>query len=95
MRRGSIKLHTTSSRCCEAIEAIAHGDTRSSRVVNRCIGDIDLPAGATIGAIVRDDEVLIAHDRLAIEHQDHVIMFLTDKRKIPISNGYFQCAYIL
>ena len=93
VRRGSIQAaHSLRRGAAEAIEAIAHGDTRSSRVVNRSIGDIDLPAGATIGAIVRDDEVLIAHDRLAIEHQDHVIMFLTDKRKIADIERLFSVA---
>ena len=93
VRRGSIQAaHSLRRGAAEAIEAVAHGDTRSSRVVNRCIGEIDLPAGATIGAIVREDEVLIAHDRLAIEHQDHVIMFLTDKRKITDIERLFSVA---
>ena len=34
-------------------EAIAHGDSQSSRVDGRAIGDIDLPGGSTIGAVVR------------------------------------------
>ena len=70
----------------------AHGDERSSRVVGKKIGDIALPGGATIGAIVRNDEVLIAHDHIEIEHQDHVIMFLTDKRKITDIERLFSVA---
>ncbi|MGP4132721.1 Trk system potassium transporter TrkA [Pantoea tagorei] len=64
----------------EAIEAIAHGDETTSRVVGRMINDIKLPPGTLIGAIVRGEDVLIAKDNLRIEQGDHVIMFLTDKK---------------
>lgn len=65
------------------MEAIAHGDSHSSKVVGRALEDIDLPAGTTIGAIVRNEEVLIAHDDIVVEAEDHVILFLTDKKRIP------------
>ena len=63
-----------------------HGDARSSKVVGRKIDDIKLPEGVTIGAIVRRDEVLIAHDDVVVEAEDHVILFLVDKqRSLPSS----------
>ena len=74
----------------EAIEAVAHGDRSSSKVVGREVGDIDLPKGTSIGAIVRGDEVLIAHHDTVIESEDHVILFLTDKRHIPEVERLFQ-----
>jgi trk system potassium uptake protein TrkA len=93
VRRGSIQAaHSLRRGAAEAIEAVAHGDERSSRVVGKKIGDIALPGGATIGAIVRNDEVLIAHDHIEIEHHDHVIMFLTDKRKITDIERLFSVA---
>ena len=46
--------------------------------MGRRISDIKLPAGATIGAIVRDNEVLIAHDDVIVASDDHVILFLVD-----------------
>ena len=93
VRRGSIQAaHSLRRGAAEAIEAIAHGDARSSRVVGTPISEIDLPSGATIGAIVRENEVLIAHDNTKIEHQDHVIMFLTDKRKITDIERLFSVA---
>ncbi|MBY8246470.1 Trk system potassium transporter TrkA [Vibrio fluvialis] len=67
----------------EAIEAVAHGDETTSKVVGRAVGDIKLPPGTTIGAIVRGEEVLIAHDRTVIEQDDHVVMFLVDKKYVP------------
>lgn len=93
VRRGSIQAaHSLRRGAAEAIEAVAHGDERSSRVVGKKIGDIALPRGTTIGAIARNDEVLIAHDHIEIKHQDHVIMFLTDKRKITDIERLFSVA---
>lgn len=74
----------------EAIEAIAHGDESTSKVVGRAVGDIKLPPGTTIGAIVRGEEVLIAHDRTVIEQDDHVVMFLVDKKYVPDVETLFQ-----
>ena len=54
VRRGDIvNVHSLRRGAAEAIEVIAHGDAKTSRVVGRAIEDIDLPEGATIGAIVR------------------------------------------
>ena len=64
----------------EAIEAIAHGDESTSKVVGRKVEEIKLPPGTTIGAIVRGDDVIIANSESKIEQGDHVIMFLTDKK---------------
>ena len=74
----------------EAMEAIAHGDRYSSKVVGRTIGQLRLPPGTTIGALVRGDEVLIAHDDVVIENDDHVILFLVDKKYIAEVERLFQ-----
>ena len=74
----------------EAIEAIAHGDRKSSKVVGRRISEIKLPPGTTIGAIVRDDKVLIAHDDVIVASDDHVILFLVDKAQISAVERLFQ-----
>lgn len=91
VRRGDIvNVHSLRRGAAEAIEAIAHGDQSSSRVVGRAIGDIDLPEGATIGAIVRNDQVMIAHDSIVVESNDHVILFVVDKRRIRDVERLFQ-----
>jgi len=86
VRRGDVakvhSIHSDSSGSAEAIEAVAHGDKESSRVIGRSIDQLNLPKGASIGAIVRGEEVLIAHHDTVIEAEDHVILFLVDKRKI-------------
>ena len=83
VRRGDIvSVHSLRRGAAEAIEAIAHGDSKSSKVIGRNIGEIHLPPGTTIGAIIRDEEVLIAHDATVINAGDHVILFLVDKKHI-------------
>ncbi len=94
VRRGDVvNVHSLRRGAAEAMEAIAHGDEASSKVVGRAIEDIDLPEGTTIGAIVRDDEVLIAHDRTVVEPDDHVILFLVDRKRIPEVERLFQVGF--
>jgi len=91
VRRGDVvAVHSLRRGAAEAIEAIAHGDRHTSKVVGRRICEIPLPKGTTIGAIVRGDEVRIAHDDLIIHAEDHVILFLVDKRRIPEVEKLFQ-----
>ena len=71
----------------EAIEAVAHGDESTSRVVGRAIDEIKLP-GTIIGAVVRGNDVMIANNNLRIEQGDHVVMFLTDKNSSLMSRDY-------
>lgn len=74
----------------EAIEAIAHGDENTSKVVGKSVGELKLPPGTTIGAIVRGDEVIIAHDKTIIAQDDHVVMFLVNKKYVPDVEALFQ-----
>ncbi len=91
VRRGDIvSVHSLRRGAAEAIEIIAHGDAKSSKVIGRAIKNIALPPGTTIGAITRDDQVLIAHDATVIESGDHVIMFLVDKKHIRDVERLFQ-----
>jgi trk system potassium uptake protein TrkA len=91
VRRGDVvQVHSLRRGAAEAIEAVAHGDRNSSKVVGRAIEEIKLPKGTTIGAVVRGDEVLIAHHDTMIESDDHVILFLVDKRKIRDVEKLFQ-----
>ena len=91
IRRGDVvAVHSLRHGAAEAIEAIAHGDYRTSKVVGRCINELSLPSGASIGALVRDEQVLIAHGNIKIEEGDHVIIFLTDKNKVPQVEKLFQ-----
>ncbi len=91
IRRGDVVVvHSLRRGAAEAIEAIAHGDRDTSRVVGRRIDDIPLPPGTTIGAIVREDEVLMGHRDIVIEAEDHVILFLVDRKYVPDVEKLFQ-----
>ena len=91
VRRGDVvKVHSLRRGAAEAIEAVAHGDKSASRVVGRAIEDIRLPRGATISAIVRNDEVLMAHHDTVIEEDDHVILFMADRRQIDEVERLFE-----
>jgi len=91
VRRGDVvNVHSLRRGAAEAMEAIAHGDKHSSKVVGRTVEEIDLPEGTTIGAVVRDDEVMIAHDDTLIKTDDHVILFLTNRKHIPAVERLFE-----
>ena len=91
IRRGDVvKVHALRRGAAEAIEAVAHGDRHTSKVVGRRIEELKLPPGTTIGAIVRGDKVMIAHHDTLIEEEDHVILFLIDKKRISDVERLFQ-----
>lgn len=98
VRRGdTVNVHSLRRGAAEAIEIIAHGDQRSSKVVGKTIEEINLPEGANIGAIVREkdgvNEVLIAHDNVVVETGDHVILFLVTKKHIRDIEALFQVGF--
>lgn len=89
-RADIVKVFSLRHGIAEAIEAVAHGNETTSKVVGKAIGDLKLPPGASISAIVRGEEVLIAHDRTQIEQGDHVLLFLVDKKYVPDIEVLFQ-----
>ena len=116
VRHGDVAaVHSLRRGAAEAIELVAHGDTRSSKVVGRKVEEIKLPKGATIGAIVRglsvskntpsgtavqehedhgtsaqDLQVIIAHHDTVIESEDHVILFVINRKMIRQVEQLFQ-----
>ncbi len=91
IRRGDVvAVHSLRRGAAEAIEAVAHGESGKSKVVGKQVDEIKVPAGTTIDAIVRGDQVLMAHHDTMIEADDHVIMFLSDKSRIDEVEKLFQ-----
>ncbi|MFT5446037.1 MAG: trk system potassium uptake protein TrkA [Gammaproteobacteria bacterium] len=91
VRRGDVAaVHSLRRGAAEAIEAVAHGDAKTSKVVGRRVEQIKLPRGTTIDALVRGDEVIIAHHDTLIEADDHVILFLSEKSRISEVEKLFQ-----
>jgi len=91
VRRGDVtQVHALRRGAAEALEAVVHGDSASGPLVGRKIEDIDLPKGTTIAAIVRGDEVIMAHHDTVIQTEDHVIIFVTNKKMVPKVEKLFQ-----
>jgi len=93
VRRGDVvSVHSLRRGAAEAIEAIAHGDSANSKVVGKTVEQIGLPEGTTIGAIIRGEQVIMAHHDVMIENDDHLILFLLDKNKFHAVEKLFQVA---
>ncbi len=91
VRKGDVVVvHALRRGAAEAIEAIAHGNTSSSKVVGKTIGEINLPHGTTICAIVRGESVLMGKRRTIIEAEDHVILIVSDKKHVAKVEALFQ-----
>jgi trk system potassium uptake protein TrkA len=98
VRRGHfVNVHSLRRGAAEAIEVVAHGDRSSSKVVGRKLSELKLPPGTTIGALVREiegkKEVLIAHDHIRVQPEDHVIMFLVNKKNVADIEKLFQVSF--
>lgn len=88
VRQGDVVVaHSLRRGAAEATEAVVHEE---SKVVGKMIEKIKMPRGTSIGAIVRDGQVLIAHHDTVIQPDDHLILFLIDKRRIHEVEQLFQ-----
>ena len=90
VRRGDVvRVHSLKRGAAEALEAVVHGEEKRSRMVGRTVGEIELPEGAIIGAVVRGDEVVMAHHDTPVLSGDHVILFLADRRHLEAVERLF------
>ena len=81
VRRGDVvRVHSLRRGAAEALEAIVHG---------RSVEQIPLPQGTLIGAIVRGEEVIMAHHDTIVQSDDHVILFLSDRRHLEAVERLF------
>lgn len=95
IRRGDVAaVHSLRRGAAEALEGIARGDVKTSRLVGRRIEEVKLPKGARFGAIVRgegrDSQVMMPHHDLLIEDGDHIIIFIPHKRLVREVEKLFQ-----
>jgi trk system potassium uptake protein TrkA len=94
IRRGDMAVVYSLRRgAAEALEIVVHGDAKTSKLVGRRIEEVKLPEGASIGAIIRGEEVIIAHHDTVVESEDHVILFVLNKRIIPKVEKIFQVGF--
>ena len=79
-----VKIHSLRRGAAEAIEIIVKASTNGKEdVIGKELGNIKLPVGATIGAIIRKNKAKIAHDDVKLREHDHVILFLINKKILP------------
>lgn len=91
VRRGDVlAVHRLRQGVAEALEAIAHGDRSTSKVVGRSVGELRLPKGATIGALVRGEEIILPDADTVIQTDDHVIVFVQSRQQMPRVEKMFQ-----
>jgi trk system potassium uptake protein TrkA len=95
LRRGDVAaVHSLRRGAAEALEGVARGDLKTSKLVGRRVEEIKLPKGARIGAIVRgegrDSQVLMPHHDTLIEADDHIIIFIPNKRLVREVEKLFQ-----
>ncbi|MEG2818992.1 MAG: TrkA C-terminal domain-containing protein, partial [Comamonas sp.] len=106
VRRGDVQaVHSLRRGVAEALEIVARGDRKSSRVVGRKVEDLSLPEDVHIGLIVRGipagkssdekqsevtTEVIIPRSHTVIESGDHVVFFLPNKRLVRNVENLFR-----
>lgn len=91
LRKGDVvNVHSLRRGAAEAMEIIAHGDKKTSKVVGRKINELELPPGTTIAAIVRKEQIFIKCDEVLIEPSDHIILLVIDKKHINSVEKLFQ-----
>lgn len=91
VRRGDIVgAHRLRGGLAEVLELVAHGDRKSSKVVGRKINELVLPKGATIGALVRGEEIIITDQQAVIEPDDHLVIFVSSRTQVPKVEKLFQ-----
>ena len=79
VRRADVaRVHSLRRGAAEALEIVIHGDKSTSQCVGRRVDAIAWPSGALLGAVVRGQDVLMAHHDLVLASEDHLILFVTE-----------------
>lgn len=83
VRRGSTAVvHTLRHGAAEAIEIIIHGNQGNSQVIGRRIDEINWPPATLVGAIMRQEDIMMVHHDTIIEAGDHLVLFVADSEQV-------------
>ncbi|GHD71403.1 Trk system potassium transporter TrkA [Vogesella fluminis] len=83
LRRGDVVAAQPVRRgAAEVMEVVIHGDGKTSSLVGCRLDAIDLPDGCSISAVIRGQQVLMAHHDLQLQAEDHVIFFVHGRHKV-------------
>lgn len=90
VRKGDVaRVSSLCGGSAEAIEAIAHKDSKGLSVVGQRVDEIKLPSGVVLGALIRNKEVIPIHHNTVFEENDHIVMFALDKKLVKNIESYF------
>ena len=90
IRRGDVtQVHSLKFGDAEAMEVIAHGSKANSFAIGKPMANLELPGGATLGALIRGDDIYMRQSHIIIQEGDHMIFFLQDKRALPKLESLF------
>ena len=101
VRKGDVtQVHSLRHGVAEALEIVAHGDAKTSKVIGRKIADLPIVAGASISAILRSSDegeeggkecrVIMPYRDVVIECKDHVIVFCQNKKVVKEVEKLFE-----
>ena len=91
VRRGDVtKVHSLRGGTAEALEVIVHSRGGETKIVGKSIEELGLHESITVGALVRGEDVIIAHHDTVIEADDHVILLITDRKHVPEVERLFE-----
>nr|BAL54101.1 trk system potassium uptake protein TrkA [uncultured Gammaproteobacteria bacterium] len=91
IRRGNVvQVHSLRRGAAEALEAVVRGCPGRSKVVGRTIEQLRLPDGVVPGVLIRGREVIQVHHDTRLEDGDHIVLFLLDKKLIPLVENLFE-----
>jgi trk system potassium uptake protein TrkA len=91
LRKGDfINIYAYNSGLCEAMEVVVHGDEENSAVIGKSIKSLHLPQAVKVGAIIKGNTTIIAHDDSVIEKGDHVILAISDLSYIKTVEKLFE-----
>lgn len=94
VRRGDVvTVHYLRYGSSEALEIVAHGDEKTSKIIGKKISDIAWPKGSSVMAVVRGENVYISEPDLVIEAEDHVILLITNRQLIQKVEALFEVGF--
>ncbi len=79
----------------EAVEFKALGDKKNSKVIGRSVAKISWPKNSVLAAIVRDGQAIIPDTETVIEHEDHVIVYVSALSAMEQVDKLFQVSALV
>ncbi len=80
VRQGDVvQVQSLRRGAAEVIEAVAHGDRKTSRVTGRSLSQIKLPPKTHICGVIRAGKPHLPNTDLIIEPEDHILLLVLDK----------------